>query len=982
MAGVWVHGRDQVVYMTGVRFEPAAGRLWRGGEELSVRPKTAAVLALLVGQAGELVTKGELLASVWPDGFVGEAVLAVCVNELRQLLGDDRRAPRFIATVPRRGYRLVAQVAQEPLPSDAQRLFVGRVDTLAVLEEQWAQALTGRRGIGFVAAQAGVGKTALVEEFASRVRAQGSVVVGWGQCVEQFGAGEPYLPILQVLAGLCRETGGAVIVDILRQSAPSWCAQLGMLDEGARPVADGSGERMLREFAVAVEALTARRPLLVVLEDLHDADRATTEMINYLARRRERARLLLVGSYRPAELIARGHPLRPVIQDLRARRLCRHLSLELLSEAEVSSYLAARLAPRFPAAELSDDVYERSEGNALFMVAITEVLFDQGLLVPDDAGVRAQGALATLGIPDDVRQMLERHVEALDERDRRLLSVAAAAGMEFAAEIVRAGMVSSAPQPSGDSELVEIEERCDALAARQAVLVGAGGAEWPDGTVSARYRFVHQMYREVLYERLTPARRAHVHRRIGERLASGYGHRAVEVAADLAVHFERSGDWVAAGTHLTVAATTALGRSAYPEARAGIGRALELMDRVSDPAARDHLELSARAVLLHSAAARWDWLDAEVAANCLRLGSLAREQQDTPALIAALLGLHNHARGHGDVPTIAACVAELDALAAERSDRTAHLVHHLLHMFDDFRADRCVATWEHARALLELSRSIEDRFVELLVGTPFNVAAHLFAVLALWELGCPDQAREHAAQAVSIARTFDIPAVLARALYLAARVRLECGEAERALALTAELGRLCADHDLGLWRALSAVLEGFATGQLGDPAAGLDAVRRSMADYPELLSQTGSFHLRVLAGLCLAAGDTPAGLAAAQDGLDVAARTGEAKDEVELWRLRGELLVQRQGSGDVEEAERCLGRAVELAAGRKALSWQLRAATSLAGLWHHLGRASEARALLGDTFTAFTEGYDTADLVRAKGLLEALVGAGPPVERS
>jgi predicted ATPase len=99
-----------------------------------------------------------------------------------------------------------------------------------------------------------------------------------------------------------------------------------------------------------------------------------------------------------------------------------------------------------------------------------------------------------------------------------------------------------------------------------------------------------------------------------------------------------------------------------------------------------------------------------------------------------------------------------------------------------------------------------------------------------------------------------------------------------------------------------------------------------------------------------------------------------------LWRLRGELLVQRDGSGDVEEAERCFGLALDLAVGRKALSWQLRAATSLAGLWHRQGRDNEARALLLGPYTAFTEGHDTADLVRAKALLDALVAAGPPVE--
>src|SRR5579875_3145217 len=156
-------GRAQVVYLPGFRFDRASGRLWRGSEEVALRPKAAAVLSALVARSGAVVSKRDLMREVWPDGFVGDAALAVCVTELRRAFGDEARCPRYVANVPRRGYRLVAEVSLAP-------------------------------------AQAAVGKTALADAFAAGVH---DGLVGRGECVGQFGPGEPYLPVLDALAGLC-----------------------------------------------------------------------------------------------------------------------------------------------------------------------------------------------------------------------------------------------------------------------------------------------------------------------------------------------------------------------------------------------------------------------------------------------------------------------------------------------------------------------------------------------------------------------------------------------------------------------------------------------------------------------------------------------------------------------------------------------------------------------------------------------------------
>ena len=168
----------------------------------------------------------------------------------------------------------------------------------------------------FVTGEAGIGKTTLVDAFVAQVVPTARVWLGRGQCLEQHGAGEPYLPLLEALGRWGRGPDGGQLVAVLRQQAPSWLLQLPALvpeDDYEALQRRGGGvtrERMLRELAEAVEVLTAMRPLVLVLEDLHWSDAATVDWLAYVARRREAARLLVLGTYRPVEALVQGHPVR------------------------------------------------------------------------------------------------------------------------------------------------------------------------------------------------------------------------------------------------------------------------------------------------------------------------------------------------------------------------------------------------------------------------------------------------------------------------------------------------------------------------------------------------------------------------------------------------------------------------------------------------------------------------------------------------
>lgn len=183
--------------------------------------------------------------------------------------------------------------------------------------------------------------------------------IGYGQCIEQYGAGEAYLPLLEAFARLGRTPHASRVVDVLRQYAPNWLVHLPSLVSASeaeglqRRSAWRRQEYMLRELAEAVEVLTAVSPLILVLEDLHWSDTATLDWLNHVARRWEPARLLILGTFRPLDGLARGHPLRPVVQELRRHRQCQELMLDRWSRSGVAEYLSQRFAGKAYPRELA-----------------------------------------------------------------------------------------------------------------------------------------------------------------------------------------------------------------------------------------------------------------------------------------------------------------------------------------------------------------------------------------------------------------------------------------------------------------------------------------------------------------------------------------------------------------------------------------------------------------------------------------------------
>jgi DNA-binding winged helix-turn-helix (wHTH) protein len=550
------------------RLDPSQARLWCGSEVVALPPKAFDVLHYLLTHPDRLVTKDELLAAVWPATAVSEAVVRMAIGALRQTLGDSARAPRFIATVSRRGYRFLAPVtlAGAACPAPAPMLSCGpapllveREAVLQQLQTHLAQAQQGHRQLVVVTGEAGIGKTAVVETFLRQAAARAPLWIASGQCVEPYGPSEAYLPILEALGQLCRGPGGTHLVAMLRQQAPTWLVQLPWLlttTDRAHLQYELQGmtrERMLREFAEVVDTLTAATPLVLVLEDLHWSDPATVDLLTLLARRPTPARLLVLGTYRPGE--TRAHcPLRTVLSDLQQHRYATEYPLAVLSPAAVAAYLTARFPQHQFPATLARWLQARTDGNPLFLVTLVQAFVTQGVLRAHQGCWTVQADLAGRAgeVPESLRQVLEQQILRLPSAYQQVLQGASVAGVEFGAAAVAAALEAPAD---------EVEAHCEALVA-QHLLRPLGVTTWPNGTVMTRYAFRHALYQQVIYERLGAGRRVRLHQRLGAWLEAAYGTQTEEIAAELAEHFARGYELRRAVPYLHQAAEQATQRYA------------------------------------------------------------------------------------------------------------------------------------------------------------------------------------------------------------------------------------------------------------------------------------------------------------------------------------------------------------------------------------------------------------------------------------
>ncbi|MGH7960987.1 MAG: ATP-binding protein, partial [Candidatus Binatia bacterium] len=734
--------------------------------------------------------------------------------------------------------------------------------------------------------------------------------MGRGQCIEHYGAGEAYLPLLDALGRLGREPEGAPLLPLLRQYAPTWLVQMPALLSPAerevlqREVIGATKERMLRELAEALEALTVARGLMLALEDLQWSDVSTLDFLAFVARRREAARLLIVSTYRPVDVVVSGHPLRGIKQELQVHGQCQELALGFLSKEDIAEYLMVRFGavsspiphsalpnPQLhtPLQQLALLLHRRTDGNPLFMVNVVENLVPQGVLVQHAGQWEVQGAIAAIegGVPENLQQMIEQQVERLSVEEQQVLEVASVAGMEFSAAAVAAGI-----DPA--RETGEVETRCEGLARRGQFLQRSGVSEWPDGTVAGRYSFQHALYQEVLYERVSVGRRLELHRQIGARVEKGYGEQAGEIAAELAVHFERGRNYPRAVQYHQQAAQTALRRLAPQEAIRHLTTGLELLKTLPDAPERSQQELTLQITLGSVLMLTKGFGSLEVERAYARALELCQQIGETPSFFPVLRGLGMFYMGKAELETAHEMAEQLLHLAHSANDPARLMEAHEILGLNLFYRGELGSAREHLEQSITLYDKQQYRFLASLQGGDPGVMSLIYAAWALWLCGYPEQARQKIHEALTLAQEMPHPYILATALSFSARLRHFRREAQTAQEQAEAALTLATERGFALWVAVSTMLRGWALAAQGEGEAGRAQISQGLTLYQAIgVKVAQPYYLALLAegyGRVRRPGE---GLSVLTEALALVEKTGERWWEAELYRLKGELTLQQ-----------------------------------------------------------------------------------------
>ncbi|MFN2427531.1 MAG: AAA family ATPase [Candidatus Binatia bacterium] len=970
------------------------GSLRVGDRPVALRPKTWEVLCALIERSGQLVTKEELLDRVWVDTAVTEGILSKSIGELRAALDDSKKAPRCIETVPRRGFRWIAsaRIISRDTPQSGTRetaapaaaaveavqqasiasAIIGRDAELGRLAASLARARTGKRQLVFVTGEAGAGKTMLIDSFLEDIaRGEGNaaVMIAHGQCPETSGAHEPYLPLLDAFERLARDRQySAAVTTALRRWAPTWVSQMLSLSDTERvasttaaPLAPGS---MLRELATAVDEIARDRTLVLVVEDAHWADLASTDACGTLAKRRDPARLLVIVTKRNAEAVVLNHPIVALRRDLVARQMAEELALQPFGRATLLSYLATRC----PGLEEDDAIVEcllhQTAGNPLFVRLLVDEWIAREMIA-----VSAGGAWTPTGdaqqlrntVPESLRELLERQIRQLAPGERAVLEAASVRVGEF-----HAASIAAAIPMDGE----EVDSHCERIARRGQLLRACGRAVASDGMLAEKYAFLHATVQNVMADGLSWSKRQRLHRAAAEQLEREHAGRTLAGSALLAAHYEAAGDAALAIMHLRESGRQAMQRDAPRDAIVKLERVLGLIDAnpaLPDP---DAARIATLSYLSHARQLAYGFVDPQVIELWSRTSELATSKENAREQILADSGR-----------IIVACVSGRYTEAEEVIRSALSLSEHV----DEIAARKTlyfaagttryrIAAMGDACAIFETALSLEHEH-EPVPGADLTALLMSQYAPAVSLSGRPDYVRRLVRESVERSIAYGhysecvTGTLCAWALCLLHDFTAAAPIAARALEI-AEI------DSFRTWSTRPLIMLGLAAIDEGRFDEGAAQIREGM----EGRKHDGQM-VDHSAMCCLYAERMmDCGHDGAEEFLEEAAEfvasSGELYAESEILRLRAK--AKRLGGGNLDALEPLLRRALDLA-NLRGIHWHgLLAATDFASLLLQQGRHAEAQTILEPACAAIAGGAELAAVRRGNELLAAIrLGGGP-----
>jgi DNA-binding winged helix-turn-helix (wHTH) protein/DNA-binding CsgD family transcriptional regulator/tetratricopeptide (TPR) repeat protein len=974
---------------------------WNGSavaERLDLPPKTFDVLRYLAENAGRLVSHDELLTALWRDVHVQPEVVKSHILAIRNALGDNSSSPRFIETQRGRGYRFIGPIngfaaTRESAEAVAEpSLLVGRAERLQMLQTLLQRAAAGERQAIFVSGEPGIGKTALVQAVIAQPRLIAGLVVAQGHCIEGFAGIEPYYPILEALGELCSGPSRTATVRAIMKLAPAWAAQMAELRTEQRespplPI-DVARSRMVREGANLLEALAAEQPLLLVLEDLHWADFATVDLLSALCRRRSASKLMLIVTYRNEELGSARHPLQQMAHDLAVRKYCHEIELGPLPELAIAEILAGGLDGVPAPGGFTQLIKERSGGNPLFIELILEFLQQHGMAERVD---RRWQLLAPIGKPATVtpptlRRILEAQLDRMPDTARRVLEAASVAGLRFDTAMAA---------PAAEMDEQSFEAICEELSRNSSTIRQGDLAILPDGDLVRAYAFKHAVFRQVLYDRIGPARRAYLHRAIGDRLEEIYPpDKRGELAIPLAQHFAAARDWPRALDYLRSALRVANSRFARRDALLILDHAAELAANVPDgvrtaaeleflerrgaiqaathdPKARDtyaqlaekagqygHLDVQCRALLSLSYVISWNDLGSSRLAleQALALSEKQSDpiQRDGTRVLAYVRRLWGFGWNWDDARRCEEALARLrtcgDSLSVARAELNFSMV-----CLVSTRYQEALNLMESAYQLLcetpqtEVEADLARAFWVRHVGVPW-------ARFSLGEFGAAW--KEFDASIASFEKSDDPSAVRSFQVYRGV-LRFYMMDFEGVLQDCVPAAHGPSEDNsappvpvLPVERRIALIFGGLAKAGLENHSAALDSFRAAEAEMERQPAQL-DWYWRLplewgMVSLLIFNGDRSTTLARAKHLCDLAAQTSERTWQALAWEAHARAAL---AFGDVAEAIDHVGKALAACAGVQVPLAELRVQATSATAYKAAGDAARARrhTRLGET---------------------------------
>ena len=922
--------------------------------------QVAAVYAVVAWLLIEIAATVEEPLSLpgWVDTFV-IVILAVGFPIALILSWAYERMPAGIkVTTP------VSTRKSHPLRFAINEHTVGRDSVVAELLQAYESVGAGGGRLLAVVGEAGIGKTTVVENFLGELLGIGSPpAVGWGQCSERLAGAEAYLPFLDALESLLESESGEPVAHLMNMVAPGWYNLIRphVLGEPLNDAGVTSQEQLKRELSAFLRQLSQEQPLVLFFEDLHWGDASTIDLLSYVADRLNEIRVLLVLTYRVEEMRLNRHPFGRLKLDLEARSILREIELQFLGEKDVAQYLELEYPDHQFPMEFAALLYQRTEGSPLFMVDLLRYLQDQRVIASLEGTWTLQESVDVIqrDLPQSARAMIQRKIDRLDDEDRLLLDFAAVQGYEFHAAVVAEVLGAAAG---------EIEERLQVLENAHRLVRQLNEEELPDGTFTARYQFVHVLYQNTLYGSLTPTKRAASSRSVAEVLSKHYGDEHEEVASELAVLFESGRQFETAVQYYVTAAQRAAQLSAAPESVTLAMKGLEVLKSIPESRDREQTEFRLQSMLATGLTLAQGWAVAEVTEACTRALELAGGSEDARELHIPVLVLLFHYWARRDVPNLNKLIDEQRRLA-ERSDDPVIQVHK---HFVDTQAPFWNGSFDEARPIFDKAMAAyepgQDPTARFRYGQDPGIVCRSYASWNYSLAGYPDQGSRVGAKCQRQADEFSHPPTTCYALvhttWVAIMLR-RVAEVEEFATRTIDIAQ---EHAIPFYSAYASVQRGWARAHQKRWDEGHDELLSGLSDY----EATGSVlittcFLGLLADVYTLNRCVDKGLDTVRRALQMENESQEYIYHAELHRLKGELL-ELQGA-EMVDVEHCYRHAYEIARERGAKWFELRAATSLAGLLNEEGRQAEARDLLEDVCGWFTEGFETGDLQKAQALL-------------